>query len=96
MNSRQFVTGLALGLVTPIFGMICWFVLYFERKGLTWDQYVGAFESKGMLRTRILSLGLIFMLPLFLYFYNRNNLDAMRGIVLALFVYALIIVILLV
>ncbi len=91
MSRNRFLLGFFTGLVTPVFGMICWFVLYFERKGLTWDQFIGAFSSKGLLRTRIIVLGLLFLFPLFMYFYNRQRMDEMRGVVMALFVYAIVV-----
>lgn len=87
---NSFLPAFLAGLAVPIFGMLFWFFAFFERKGLTWDQFIQSFQVRSMTRTRFLALGMLFLIPLFIYYYNRNNMTGMRGVLTALMLYAII------
>ncbi len=89
-RSKNFVRAFLAGILVPIFGILVWFFAFFERKGMTWDMLIEVFQTRSMTRTRMLALGMLFFIPLFMYYYNRNNMYGMRGVLSALMLYALI------
>jgi len=97
MRSDSVRTGLLLGLLAPVLGFFLYAAIYTTsirpHTDLQWfihDLFLGTrrFQSP------ILSLSLIANLPLFFWFDRKAMPKAMRGVIMATFVYGAAIVVL--
>ncbi|MFZ1333563.1 MAG: hypothetical protein WAR83_15320 [Flavobacteriales bacterium] len=87
--------GLISGLLVPVLGFVIYAFLYVTgiRPHLTFSYFVNdLFLGTRTYQSPILSLSLIANLPLFFWFDRNEMQKAMRGVILASFVYAVIIV----
>jgi hypothetical protein len=97
MRSAEFRTGFFLGLLLPLLGCLGYGLLYTRvlRPHLDLSYFFqDLFLGTPQYRSSILSLGLIANVPLFFWFDRRANMQAMRGVLLAMFIHGAAIVIL--
>lgn len=97
MRSDNQVLGIITGLLAPIAGFFFYGLIYvtairphLELREFVQDLFFGTREYQ----SPILSLSLIANLPLFFWFDCKDRYKAMRGVILASFVYAIAIVVL--
>jgi len=90
-------TGVVLGLLAPVAGFFLYATMYVTairpHNDLLWfvqDLFIGTRRYQAP----VLSLALIANLPLFFWFDRKNMPKAMRGVIMATFVYGAVIVVL--
>ncbi len=95
MRFDTFPVGLISGLLFPIVGFFAYGLLYTmvirPNHDMHWYVY-DLFLSTDEFRTRLVSLSLIADAGLFFWFDRKGHQNAMRGVITALFIYALYIV----
>lgn len=84
----QFMTGFVPGLLMPMLGFYCYFLLFFGY--MEFDQFIDH-VVRSKLAVSVLSLGVILNLGLFFLFYSREKDKAARGVIGATFIYAFIV-----
>lgn len=87
--------GVLLGLLAPVAGFFIygWFHTSWLRPHLDMHYYVHEiFLGTQQYRSPILSLSLIAEIPLFFWLDRRGDYKAMRGVLLAMFAYAVAVV----
>lgn len=97
MRSDSQALGLVTGLLAPVLGFFLYGMIYvtgirpyLELKEFVYDLFLGT----RIYQSPILSLSLIANLPLFFFYDHRDMHKAMRGVILASFLYGIIIVVL--
>ncbi|MCB9193727.1 MAG: hypothetical protein H6597_04270 [Flavobacteriales bacterium] len=95
MRSNELWLGLVTGLLAPVLGFFVygWIYTGLVRPFLDLDYYVhDLFLGTPQYRSPILSLSLIMDLPLFFLFDRLGRTRAMRGVLTAVMLYAVVIV----
>lgn len=95
MRSDSQAIGLIGGLLAPIGGFFLYGLLYVTviRPHLSLNEFVyDLFFGTREYQSPILSLSLIANLPLFFWFDRRDRHKAMRGVILACFIYGVAII----
>ena len=95
MRSDSQAFGIITGLLAPVVGFFLYGIAYVTaiRPHLELREFVyDIFFGTRLYQSPILSLSLIANLPLFFYFDKRDWHKAMRGVILASFVYAIAII----
>lgn len=92
----RFGTGLILGLLAPVLGFLLYGLIYttairpwLDMRFFVEDMFLGTAEY----RAPILSLSLIADAFLFFWFDRRSRYQAMRGVIGAMLLYAVVIII---
>ena len=97
MWSDHLRTGIIAGLIAPVFGFLLYGLMYVTgihpEHSLSWfvkDLFFGTPEFQ----SKILSLSLIANVPLFFWFDRKGWTQAMRGVIVTMFLYGIVIVVL--
>jgi hypothetical protein len=91
------MAGVVLGMLAPLLGFFAYGLLYVHviRPHLTLDYFIHElFLGTRRYQAPVLSLSLIADLPLFLWLDRRGAARAMRGVLIAMFLYGIAIVVL--
>lgn len=95
MRSDSQAVGILTGLLAPVVGFFLYGLIYVTaiRPYLELREFVfDLFLDTRLYQSPILSLALIANLPVFFYFDHRDMHKAMRGVILASFMYGFVIV----
>ncbi|HQV52486.1 MAG: hypothetical protein IPI00_02600 [Flavobacteriales bacterium] len=95
MPSDSLRLGLITGLLVPLLGFVIYATMYVTgiRPHLTFSYFVNdLFLGTRTYQSPVLSLSLIANLPLFFWYDRKEMPKAMRGVILASFVYAVVVV----
>ncbi|MBK8497880.1 MAG: hypothetical protein IPL52_03460 [Flavobacteriales bacterium] len=97
MRSDSQALGFITGVLAPVMGFFLYGVIYvtdirpyLELKEFVQDIFLGT----RLYQSPILSLALIANLPLFFFYDHRDMHKAMRGVIMASFLYGIVIVVL--
>lgn len=89
MNRDHFGLGLVLGLVVPVFGMYLFYLIKFTAEHSGLSDFMFMLKNNHYMISRVISLGLIATIPLITYYKNRKRMQTLKGIFLAIILYAL-------
>jgi hypothetical protein len=82
--------GLIMGLIAPVIVFLGFYV--FKYSGITFFEFLDFLISRNVI-VQVLSICVIINLLLFFIFIWTNRLYAARGVILATFIYAIVVVI---
>ena len=88
---NHLATGIVIGLISPLLAFYIFCLFAFPDNNFI--QMIQHYSNQNIL-THVISLSVIFNLPLFFILLNMNLEQAARGVIGATFIYAFIVVIL--
>lgn len=91
MKRDRFVLGLVLGLVFPALAFALIYIFWFY-DGMSFSQYVTYLGIHRATFAGVLSLSLIFNLPIFFMNIWSHRYFAARGVIMATFIYGIVII----
>lgn len=90
----KFIFGFSLGLLAPILGIIvAWSLLYPEYKLASVFKWFYSFNSPSSVNrlSKLISLGMIINLVPFFFFLNKKRYQATKGVIIASFIYLILV-----
>jgi uncharacterized membrane protein len=90
MNKDNFLLGLLAGIVVPILGVLLLYVFKYVPQNVSLSDFIYLVKTNKSNIPKVISLGLIACIPLITYFKNRKKYTTLKGIFLAIMLYAII------
>lgn len=82
--------GLVLGFIVPILGISIFYTIRFIPDNVSVSDFIFLIRTNKSMIPKILSLGMIACIPLITYYKNRRLYITLKGIFIAILVYAAI------
>jgi hypothetical protein len=82
--------GFLLGLLIPIVGILLFYMLKFMPQNVSLNDFIYLIKTNHNMIPKVISLGLIACIPLITYYKNRKLYLTLRGIFIAIILYALL------
>ena len=89
MNKDNFLLGVFLGIVVPLFGILLYYVLKYMPDNISMSDFLLMIKMNHYIIPKIISLGLIACIPLITYYKNRRQYTTLKGVFLSIILYAL-------
>lgn len=90
MNKDNFLLGVIAGLVVPIFGISMLYVIKYVPQNVSISDFLYLIKTNKSNIPKVISLGLIACIPLIAYYNNRKRFTTLKGIFLAIMLYAVV------
>ena len=88
MHKDSFLLGLLAGMVVPIFGILLLYVFKYVPQNVSLGDFIYMIKTNRSNIPKVISLGLIACIPLITYYKNRKRYTTLKGIFLAILIYA--------
>lgn len=82
--------GFLLGVIVPLLGILLLFVIKYMPQNVSLTDFIFLLKTNKPNISKVISLGLIACIPLITYYKNRKLYLTLRGIFIAIILYALL------
>lgn len=82
--------GFLLGVIVPLLGILLLFVIKYMPQNVSLTDFIYLLKTNKPNISKVISLGLIACIPLITYYKNRKLYLTLRGIFIAIILYALL------
>jgi hypothetical protein len=82
--------GFLLGIIVPLLGILLLFVIKYMPQNVSLTDFIYLLKTNKPNISKVISLGLIACIPLITYYKNRKLYLTLRGIFIAIILYALL------
>jgi hypothetical protein len=82
--------GFLLGIIVPLLGILLLFVIKYMPQNVSLTDFIYLLKTNKPNISKVISLGLIACIPLITYYKNRKLYLTLRGISIAIILYALL------
>lgn len=82
--------GFVLGVIVPLLGILLLFVIKYMPQNVSLAEFIYLLKTNKPNISKVISLGLIACIPLITYYKNRKLYLTLRGIFIAIILYALL------
>lgn len=90
MIRNNLMFGIVLGMIVPILGILMFYVIRFVPDNVSLADFIFLVKTNRGMIPKVISLGMIACIPLITYYKNRRLYTTLKGIFIAIVVYALI------
>ena len=90
MTRNNAAFGFLLGVIVPLLGILLLFVIKYMPQNVSLTDFIYLLKTNKPNISKVISLGLIACIPLITYYKNRKLYLTLRGIFIAIILYALL------